>query len=97
MLIQFIDVLASNHISLFSLHLTQTHLKHAFIQQARPEHCDTIGADPRILNSEKVQGVHLLTVQVQSHRLTLNTVGNSVPPGDNEGKESYFITYGISL
>lgn len=57
-----------------------TYLKHRLIQQPCPKHSDPLCADHSIVPSQQIQGLHLLTVQVQGYRLILHTVGYPVPP-----------------
>lgn len=56
-----------------------SHLKYVFIQQPCPKHSNALSADYSIVSPQQIQGLHLLTVHVECHRLVLYTVGYPVP------------------
>lgn len=64
------------------------YLKHVFIQEPSSKHGNTLRADVGVAASEQVKGVQLLTVQVESHRLALHTVGDSVPTGSKDRRRN---------
>lgn len=59
--------------------LTTSYLKHILVQQPCPKHRDALCADDSVIPSQQIQGLHLLTVQVEGHRLILHAVGYPVP------------------
>lgn len=59
----------------------QPHLKHAFVQQPRSKHRDSLRADVGVKTSQQLQSFVFDTVKIQSHCLALHTVGYPVPPG----------------
>lgn len=56
-----------------------SYLKYIFIEQPCPKHSDTMCADDSVVPSQQIQGLYLLTVQVEGHRIALNAVGYPVP------------------
>lgn len=60
-------------------HIKTSYFKYLFIQQPCPKHGNTFCADHCIVSSQQIQGLYLLTVQVECHRLVLHTVCYSVP------------------
>lgn len=65
---------------------TMSYLEHVFVEQPCPKHSDTICADDGVVPSQQIQGLYLLTVQVEGHRLVLNTVGYPVPSARRKGR-----------
>lgn len=65
---------------------TMSYLEHIFVEQPCPKHSDTICADDGVVPSQQIQGLYPLTVQVEGHRLVLNTVGYPVPSARRKGR-----------
>lgn len=72
-----------------------SYLKYIFVQQPRPKHSDTVCADYCVVPSQQIQGLYLLTVQVEGHRLVLHTVGYPVP--SERTKREWELTDKLSL
>lgn len=59
--------------------IIMSYLKYVFVQQSCPKHSDALCADHSVVPSQQIQGLYLLTVHVERHRLVLHTVGYPVP------------------